>query len=66
MEITGLNFDQKPKKHIILWSIGRRNDTQSEKAYHYRGRRPGKWYGIAKNRNNRALFWEKNATFWGQ
>jgi len=59
MEITGLNFDQKPKKHIILRSIGQSNDMQFEKAYHYRGRRPGKWYGITKNRNTRALFWQK-------
>jgi len=35
MEITGSNFAQKPKKHIILRPFRQPNDMQFEKAYHF-------------------------------
>ncbi|WP_155995057.1 hypothetical protein [Tuberibacillus calidus] len=35
LELSGLNFSQKPKKHIILTPFRQPNDTQSEKAHHF-------------------------------
>jgi hypothetical protein len=42
MEITGPDFGQKQKKHIILRPFRQPNDMQSEKAYHFMGLRLGK------------------------
>jgi hypothetical protein len=42
LELSGRYFDQKTKKHIILWPIGQPNDLQFEKAYHFMSRTLGK------------------------
>jgi hypothetical protein len=42
MELSGADFNQKPKKHIILRPFRQPNDTQSEKAYHFMSGKPRK------------------------